>query len=104
MQISSGFLRGLSLKVPKGHQTRPSSERLRQAIFNVLRHFRWNPPDSEENHTILDQAVVADVFAGTGAWGFEALSNGAKEVWFLESNALASKSIQENKKAVFNSY
>ena len=68
LQIASGLIRGLSLKSPRSNDTRPTGERLRQALFNILRHYRFK--DSEQNlHPILEGATVADVFAGTGAWG-----------------------------------
>lgn len=79
------------MRPPGGSQTRPSSERLRQAIFNVLRHYRW-----PESTNIIDQSTVVDLFAGTGAWGIEALSNGASAAWFVESHPLALKSLQAN--------
>src|SRR5687768_4879943 len=90
LQVSSGILRGLPLRSPTVSTTRPSSARLRQGIFNVLRHFRW------QDSTILDGATVVDLFAGTGAWGIEAMSNGATEVWFLESNPSTLRVLQEN--------
>lgn len=80
LQISSGLLKGLKLKSPPD-STRPSSERLRQAIFNILRNFRWG-----EDSFILLNSNVTDMFAGSGAWGIEALSNGAKHCTFIESN------------------
>lgn len=90
IQVSSGLLRGLALRSPTGKQTRPSSERLRQGTFNVLRHFRFG------DSTITQGATVIDLFAGTGAWGIEAMSNGAAEVWFVESHPLALKTLQDN--------
>ncbi len=80
LKVSSGLLKGLKLKSPPD-TTRPSSERLRQAIFNILRSFQWN-----EQSTILEGAQVVDLFAGSGAWGIEALSNGAQNCIFIESN------------------
>jgi 16S rRNA (guanine966-N2)-methyltransferase len=80
IQIASGLFRGLPLKAPRGDSTRPTSQRLRQSIFNVLRHFAASGSFS------LDGAAVADLFAGTGALGFEALSNGASSCTFVESD------------------
>lgn len=90
LQVASGILRGVPLRSPSGNQTRPSSERLRQGTFNVLRHFRF------QDSNIVDGALVVDLFAGTGAWGIEALSNGASEAWFVESHHLALKALQDN--------
>lgn len=98
LQISSGLLRGLPLKSPQGKNTRPSGERLRQAIFNILRHYRW------QDSTLLENAVVADLFAGTGALGLEALSNGATECQFVESNSLALRVLSQNVEVVLKSY
>ncbi len=96
IQVASGLLRRVPLRSPSGKQTRPSSERLRQGTFNVLRHFRWFTADVQTEDCIVTNAVVIDLFAGTGAWGIEALSNGAAEVWFVESHALALGALQEN--------
>ncbi|MBI3557149.1 MAG: RsmD family RNA methyltransferase [Deltaproteobacteria bacterium] len=98
LQVASGLLRRVPLRSPAGKQTRPSSERLRQGTFNVLRHFRWSPGNAEAKveASIVSNGVIADLFAGTGAWGIEALSNGASEVWFVESHALALRTLQEN--------
>src|SRR5690349_8227070 len=91
ISLASGLLKGLNLKSPQGSQTRPSSERLRQGTFNVLRHYRWDGFDH-----IVDQAVVADLFSGSGAWGLEALSNGAAHVIFVEAHPLALKCLRTN--------
>ena len=88
IQIASGLIRGLSLKSPRSKDTRPTGEKLRQAIFNILRHYRFKDPE-ENLHPILEGATVADIFAGTGAWGIEAASNGAYSVCFVESNGPA---------------
>lgn len=88
IRISSGLLRGITLRSPTGPQTRPSSERLRQGTFNVLRHFR--------EVSVIEEAVIVDLFAGTGAWGIEALSNGAREVWFIEAHKSAQLTLDDN--------
>lgn len=75
MRIVAGRFRGASLATPKGDGTRPTSDRLRETIFNILAH----------GHD--DAAVgarVLDLFAGTGALGLEALSRGAKACVFVE--------------------
>lgn len=92
IQVSSGLLRGVPLRSPSGKQTRPSSERLRQGTFNVLRHFRWEKTGTD----IVTGATVFDLFAGTGAWGIEAMSNGATEVCFVESHPVTLKTLQDN--------
>lgn len=82
--LSSGVMKGLKLKSPRGDQTRPSSERLRQGCFNVLRG------------PLLQGANVIDFFGGSGAWGLEALSNGAKSVHFVENHPLALDCLKQN--------
>ncbi|MBI2607127.1 MAG: RsmD family RNA methyltransferase [Deltaproteobacteria bacterium] len=90
IQIASGLLKGVQLRSPQAPGTRPSGERLRQALFNVLRNFRWG------GSTILDAAAVIDLFAGTGAWGIEAASNGAGSVAFVESSKPVLRVLKHN--------
>lgn len=79
MRIVAGIHKGKTLLAPKGHNTRPTSDRVRQAIFNILAHATW------QTDSIIEQAHVLDVFAGTGALGLETLSRGAAEAIFVES-------------------
>lgn len=94
ISISSGMVKGLRLKSPSGNQTRPSSERLRQAIFNVLRNHKWG------GGPIVSGASVIDLFGGSGAWGLEALSHGAEAVEFVENHPLALSCLRENARIV----
>ena len=71
MIITSGKYRGIPISAPKGDTTRPTLAKTRQAIFNMIRPY------------IADQLVM-DFFSGTGALGFEALSNGAAKVYFVD--------------------
>ena len=88
MRIIAGKNRGLRLASPSGQAIRPSSDRLRQALFNILEH---------GNHGIkLHGARVVDVFAGTGALGLEALSRGARQAIFIENNPIALEILQQN--------
>lgn len=88
MRIVSGALKGKALSTPEGQATRPTSDRARQAIFNILEHAAWGPN--------LDGARVMDVFAGSGALGFEALSRGAAFCLFVETDENARGAIREN--------
>jgi len=90
MRIVGGELRGRNLLSPKGSTTRPTSDRAREAIFNILHHAKWLP------RQLLDDSAVMDVFAGTGALGLEALSRGAKHAVFVERDFEAAKTCQEN--------
>jgi 16S rRNA (guanine966-N2)-methyltransferase len=73
------------LRAPRGATVRPTADRVREAIFDVLSHL-----DAIEN------ATVADVFAGSGALGIEALSRGAAAATFVESDGLAVAAIETN--------
>jgi len=73
---------------PKGHSTRPTSDRTRQAIFNVLEHADWAPD--------FEGVRVIDLFAGSGAMGLEALSRGAASCWFVEQDTAAAAAIRAN--------
>ena len=75
MRIVGGRHRGRRLAAPEGKTIRPSGDRLRQALFNILAHGDF--PD-------IEGARVLDAFAGTGALGLEALSRGAAEVAFMD--------------------
>lgn len=76
MRIVAGELRGRVIRTPDGPDVRPTSDRARQAIFNILEHAPWS-------HGLEGQRVI-DVFAGSGAMGLEALSRGAVKCLFLD--------------------
>lgn len=90
MRIVGGELRGRPIASPDGSATRPTSDRAREAIFNILHHAKWRRGD------LLDGAHVMDVFAGTGALGLEALSRGAADAVFIERDFKAARVCQEN--------
>src|SRR3990167_5425693 len=83
LRILGGHLRGRPLKTPKGPHTRPTTGLLRQALFNICQDF-------------IQNARVLDLFAGSGAIGFEALSRGAAFAPFIEKEKQASLCIREN--------
>jgi 16S rRNA (guanine966-N2)-methyltransferase len=76
MRIVGGRLRGRPLAAPRSNAIRPTSDRLRESLFNILKH-AYDLPDAETR--------VLDLFAGTGALGLEALSRGAAHALFVES-------------------
>ncbi len=88
MRIVAGAYRGRNLVAPKGHSTRPTADRVRQALFNILEHAAWAP--------ILNGARVADLFAGSGALGLEALSRGAASCVFVDRDVGAREAIKAN--------
>jgi 16S rRNA (guanine966-N2)-methyltransferase len=82
MRIVGGTLGGRVLRAPQGHATRPTSEKVREAIFNIL-------PDVEGSR-------VLDIFAGSGALGIEALSRGAVHATFVDSGKPALEVLRRN--------
>jgi 16S rRNA (guanine966-N2)-methyltransferase len=91
MRIVGGRLRGRALSAPKSRAIRPTSDRLREALFNVLAHAYGDP---------VTGARVLDLFAGTGALGLEALSRGAEFVLFVDDGAEARALIRGNVEAL----
>jgi len=81
MRIVGGKFKGRSIAAPAGQATRPTSDRVREAIFNILAH-------GIEGFG-LEGARVLDLFAGTGAMGLEALSRGARFCQFVDDSAAA---------------
>lgn len=88
MRIVGGDFRGRRLLAPEGHDVRPTSDRARESIFNILMHASFAPD--------LKGASVIDIFAGTGALGLEAMSRGAEPVTFIEINDHARACILNN--------
>ena len=82
MRIVAGKHRGRRIAAPAGPTVRPTADRVRESLFNVLAHNDWGPGDAP----LLRDIPVVDAFAGTGALGLEALSRGAAQVTFLEND------------------
>ena len=87
MRVVGGRLRGRALAGPKSKAIRPTADRLREALFNILAHAYGDP---------VTGARVLDLFAGTGALGIEALSRGAAFALFVDDTAEARALIREN--------
>ena len=87
MRVIAGKYRSRPLHSLQGMDIRPTSDRLRETLFNVL---------TAGNPAALEGSVWLDLFAGTGAVGIEAISRGAKDVYFVESSAAAAEVIQKN--------
>jgi 16S rRNA (guanine966-N2)-methyltransferase len=90
MRIVGGGWRGRTLAAPPGQGTRPTADRVRQAVFDMLMHAEWG------GRGVIEGAMVLDVFAGTGALGLEALSRGAASACFIENDAAALKALRAN--------
>ncbi|MBC7148623.1 MAG: 16S rRNA (guanine(966)-N(2))-methyltransferase RsmD [Rhizobium sp.] len=87
MRIVGGEFRGRVLAAPKSNAIRPTTDRTRESLFNILAHAH---PD------VLDATRVLDLFAGTGAVGIEALSRGAKSALFVENSVEGRSLLWEN--------
>ena len=86
MRIIAGEFRGRTLKAPKGEGTRPTTDRVREAMMSTVHSARGG----------FDDAVVLDAFAGSGALGLEALSRGARSVQFCERGGEALRALNAN--------
>ena len=85
MRVITGKARGVQLKTPEGMLTRPTADRVKEALFSII-------------HFDVPGAKVLDLFAGTGQLGIEALSRGAKSAVFVDAREDACKLIRENLK------
>jgi 16S rRNA (guanine(966)-N(2))-methyltransferase RsmD len=91
MRIVGGAWRGRKLATPRGDAIRPTSDRLRESLFNILTH---------AYDDAVEGARVLDLFAGTGALGFEALSRGAAYALLVDEGAEARALIRSNIEAL----
>jgi 16S rRNA (guanine966-N2)-methyltransferase len=91
MRIVGGRLGGRTLAAPKSQNVRPTSDRLRESLFNILAHAYDN---------VITGARVLDLFAGTGALGLEAMSRGAAFALFIDDGAEARALIRQNVEAL----
>ncbi|MFH7812669.1 MULTISPECIES: 16S rRNA (guanine(966)-N(2))-methyltransferase RsmD [Acetobacter] len=90
VRIIAGARKGRVLTAPSGGTTRPTADRVRQALFDVLAHAPWGGP------ALLEGAHVLDAFAGTGALGLEALSRGGERAVFFETDRQALTALRAN--------
>ena len=96
MRITGGSKRRHGLKAPTGWNTRPTSDRVREALFNILMHHDFGPIVGEP----LANARVLDAFCGTGALAFEALSRGASSAVLFDIDRVAATVAQDNAAAL----
>jgi 16S rRNA (guanine966-N2)-methyltransferase len=85
MRVVAGELGGRKLVAPSGDTTRPTTDKVRQAVFNSL-----------DSMGLIEDAVVADLYAGSGAMGIEALSRGAARCTFVERDRAALQALRTN--------
>lgn len=83
MRVIAGIARSLPLKTPAGMETRPTSDRIKETLFNMLQAY-------------IPDCVFADLFSGSGGIGIEALSRGAQKCYFVDSSPAAAACIAEN--------
>ena len=83
MRVIAGTARSLPLKTPEGWDTRPTTDRIKETLFNIMQ-------------AEIPQAVFVDLFSGSGGIGIEALSRGAKRAYFIENAPKAAACIQQN--------
>jgi 16S rRNA (guanine966-N2)-methyltransferase len=91
MRVVGGRLKGRNLASPASREIRPTADRLREALFNILIHAYDDP---------MEDARVLDLFAGTGALGIEAISRGAKFALFVDNGAEARALMRDNVEAL----
>lgn len=91
MRIITGIARGIKLKAPKGLDVRPTADRVKESIFNILANMSL--PFAED---AVVGARVLDLFAGTGNLGLEALSRGAEQALFIDHSSTSLAVIRDN--------
>lgn len=92
MRIVGGKFKGRAITAPPGRDTRPTADRARESLFNILEHATWSPGIAGRR--------VLDLFAGSGALGFEAMSREAAFALFVETDAAARGAIRDNIEAL----
>ncbi|HSH35724.1 16S rRNA (guanine(966)-N(2))-methyltransferase RsmD [Schnuerera sp.] len=83
MRVISGSKKGFRLKSPKGKDTRPTEDRIKESLFNILRN-------------IIENSIVLDLFAGSGSIGIEFLSRGSGKVYFVDKSLDSIRCIKDN--------
>jgi 16S rRNA (guanine966-N2)-methyltransferase len=89
MRIISGYLKGKKIDLPKDNLTRPLKDMVKESIFNIIEH-------SNDINSKLKESVVLDLFSGTGSFGLECVSRGAKKVIFNENYNSAINILEKN--------
>jgi 16S rRNA (guanine966-N2)-methyltransferase len=87
MRIIAGKYRSMLIKAPKDAEVRPTKDRIREALFNIIKEH-------------INGAAVLDIFSGSGAFGIESISRGAESAIFVDSEKMCIETIEENLKAL----
>ncbi|WP_245692299.1 16S rRNA (guanine(966)-N(2))-methyltransferase RsmD [Sporomusa acidovorans] len=91
MRIITGIAKGIKLKVPRGLDVRPTADRVKESIFNILANL-----ELPNGRNALAEATVLDLFAGTGNLGLESLSRGAAHTLFVDHSLASLAAVKEN--------
>ncbi|HHV38379.1 MAG TPA: 16S rRNA (guanine(966)-N(2))-methyltransferase RsmD, partial [Tepidimicrobium sp.] len=83
MRVISGIRKGYKIRAPKGRDTRPTKDRIKESMFNILGN-------------ISEESIVLDLYAGSGSIGIEFLSRGARKAYFVDGSHWSIKAIKEN--------
>lgn len=94
LRITAGKFKGKEIELPPQSITRPASAKVRLALFNILQH------NAQWGLESLENKIIFDGFAGSGALGFEALSRGARHAFFVESNPRVQQIIHSNARSL----
>lgn len=90
MRVTGGIYKGRKIAVPAGNSVRPTSDRMRESLFNILNHAAW------VGGGVIEDANVMDLFCGSGALGIEALSRGAVNCVFIDNAAMSLQFVKDN--------
>lgn len=85
MRVIAGICRGMKLKAPQGTKTRPTADRVKESLFNII-----------SNKKIFDECKVLDICAGSGSLGIESLSRGALSCSFIEQDRIVCEVLKQN--------
>jgi 16S rRNA (guanine966-N2)-methyltransferase len=89
MRIISGKFKGKKINLPKDKVTRPLKDLVKESVFNVIKH-------SNNIHINIEKSIILDLFSGSGSFGLEAISRGAKKCFFIENYPIVLEVLNKN--------
>ena len=89
MRIISGKFKGKKINLPKDKVTRPLKDLVKESVFNVIKH-------SNKIHINIEKSIILDLFSGSGSFGLEAISRGAKKCFFIENYPIVLEVLNKN--------